>query len=169
VSQAPPRRSILVAAAAAAVLAVGGCSTPKAPPPAAAPTFASRAAVTCAEEAYQAHDPNGGWQHPQQSYYAPADKVMPTDRDLQHLLVNDAAAIVRYRRDAPTSQREALRNWAGTKVSVVVMPSRADGAPQLEAFTSNRHLTCDGVDPDQLTVFADRRGVLQIIPHGGSG
>jgi hypothetical protein len=169
VSQAPPRRSILVAAAAAAVLALGGCGAPKAPPPAAAPAFAAGGSVTCGEEAYQAHSPNGGWQHPQQSYYGPKDKGVPSKTDMQHLLVNDAAAVVYYRRDAPAGQREALHDWAGTKVSVVVLPARSDAAPQLEAFTSNRHLTCDGVDPEQLTVFANRRGVLQIIPHGSSG
>jgi len=170
VIQAPPRRSLLVAAAAAGVLALGGCgaSPPRRPAPAPAPTFASLGSVSCAEEAYTAHNPNGGWRHPLQSYYAPGEKV-PSEVDLQHLLINDASAVIRYRRDAPRIRREALRTWAGTQTSVVVLASRSADAPQLEAFTANRHLTCDGVDPAQLTVFTDRRGSLQIAPHDTDG
>jgi hypothetical protein len=170
VIQAPPRRSLLVAAAAAGMLAFVGCGASSPPRTAAAPapTFAPLGSVSCAEEAYTAHNPNGGWRHPLQSYYAPGKKV-PTEVDLQHVLINDAAAVIRYRRDAPRIRREALRTWAGTKVSVAVLPSRSIDAPQLEAFTSNRHLTCDGVDPEQLTVFTDRRGGLQITPHDDHG
>ncbi len=115
-----------------------------------------------------ARDAGGAWTHPQQNFYAPGDDA-PSESDLAHLLVNDAAAVVRYRPEAPGAAREALREWAGTLSSVVVLPARAPEAGQVEAYTSNRHLLCDGVDTAQLTSFADRRGTLQADPHGDAG
>ena len=164
--QVPPRRSLLVAAAAA----LAGCGAIKAPPPLVPPQppFAALARTTCNEEAFQAHNPNGAWVHPQQNYYAPGAKA-PTEDDMKHLLVNDAAVVVRYRPDAPRSQRAVLRDWAATQVSAVVLPALRPDAAQVEAFTINRHLICDGADPNQLTVFADRRGSLRVTPHPSSG
>jgi hypothetical protein len=165
VNQPPPRRSLLVAAAVAAVVGCGGDETPApAAPP--APTFA--ASPTCSEEAYVARDSGGAWTHPQQNFYAPGEPA-PAESDLAHLLVGDGAAIVRYLPEAPEAAREALREWAATLSSVVVVPARAADAVQVEALTSNRRLICDGVDPAQLTAFADRRGSLGAEPHGDTG
>ena len=160
-SQSPPRRSLLVAAAVAAVWGCGGDRTP-APVAAPAPTFA--AAATCSEEAYEARDPGGAWTHPQQSFYAPGEQA-PSETDIAHLVVRDAAAVVRYRPEAPRAAREALRAWAVTRPAVVVVPARGADAPQVEAFTGNRRLVCDGVDPEQLSAFAGRRGPLRAEPH----
>ncbi len=115
-----------------------------------------------------ARDPGGAWTHPQQNFYAPGQPA-PSDGDLAHLLVNDAAVVVRYRPEASGAAREALREWAGKLSSVVVVPALSSDAVQVEAYTSNRRLICDGIDATQLTAFADRRGSLQIETHNDTG
>jgi len=153
-----------------AVLVLTGCGDGSAPRPAAtpAPTFAPIGRVTCSENAYAARAPESGWTHPRQTYYTPGQQA-PSEADLQHLLVEDAAVVVRYRAEAPRVRREALRDWAATQRSVVAVPAESGEAPQVEAFTSNRHLTCDGVDDGQLTVFAERRGSAAAEPHDDTG
>jgi hypothetical protein len=156
------------AAAAAVIFTLAGCGSEPQPVAAPVPTFAPAAHVTCNEEAYTAHPPATGWQHPQQNFYAPGEQA-PTEKDLQHLLSMDAAMVVRYRPDAPKAARKALQDWAPLRAAIVVQPARAANAYQVEAFTVNRHLICDGVDPKQLSTFADSRGSLQVVPHGDSG
>ena len=153
-----------------ALLVLAGCGDASAPRPAAtpAPTFAPIGRVTCSEKAYAARPPGSGWTHPTQSYYAPGQQT-PSDADLQHLLVKDAAVVVRYRADAPRVRREALRDWAAAERSAVAVPAGSREAPQVEAFTSNRHLTCDGVDDGQLGVFAGGRGSVAPEPHEDTG
>jgi hypothetical protein len=169
VNQVPPRRSSPIAAAVAALLALGGCGGAEAPPQPPAAAFAAAAKVQCSEQAYSvAADPASSWAHPQQNYYAPGAPA-PSESDLQHLLVNDAAVVVRYHPRAPVAARAALRDWAKKLSSVVVLSGRSADAAAVEAFTGNRHLICDGADPAQLTVFADRRGSLEIAPHPGTG
>jgi hypothetical protein len=168
-----PRRHIAVAAAAA-LLALAGCgddggSSPQPPAAAPLPAFAPAGKAACSEEAYTASAADGGWTHPSQNFYAPGDDPMPSENDLQHLLVADAAVIVRYRPDAPAEAREALRGWAGTKAAIVTLPGKTAGDVAVEAFTSNRRLVCDGVDAAQLTTFADRRGAVQSVPHDEEG
>jgi hypothetical protein len=148
--------------------ALTGCATPPdSVRPKATPTFAPAGKVTCDETAFEPRTP-GAWTHPQQNFYAPGEPA-PTESDLNHLMRMDNAAVVRYRPDASSDAREELRAWAPTQTALVVVPSRRRGAPQVEAFSSNRHLICDGVDADQLTVFASRRGNTQIVPHDDSG
>jgi hypothetical protein len=154
---------------AGAVLMLTGCgdALPPQPVPSPAPTFAPIGRVTCSESDYAARAPETGWKHPQQSYYAPGQPA-PSEADLQHLLINDAAVVVRYRADAPRVRREALRDWAAVQTPAVALPAGSPTAPQVEAFTSERHLTCDGVDDGQLTVFAERRGAA-APPHDDTG
>ena len=125
--------------------------------------------VTCTERAYTAEAPRSGWVHPQQNYYAPEQQPAPAEADLQHLLVMDDSAIVRYGRGASPDDRAALRDWAATQVSVVVAPAGARDSAQVEAFTFDRHLSCDGVDTQQLSDFASRRGAIQPELHDDSG
>ncbi len=168
-----PRR-LLGVGAAAALLALASCGddSESSPQPAAAPplpTFAPTGQVGCSEEAYAAKPPGSGWAHPSQNFYAPGDEPMPTEGDLQHLLAADSAVVVRYRPDAPSERRKALRTFAATLPAIVVLPGKTRDGVALEAFTSNRRLICDGVDAAQLTAFADRRGALQSAPHDGMG
>lgn len=152
-----------------AVAALTGCSSPADPPPAApTPTFAAAGTVFCNEEAFQLQAA-GAWAHPQQNFYAPGDPDPPSESDLTHLIAMDSAAVVRYRPDAASADLSALRKWAASAASLVVVPSASRDAAQVEAFTSNRHLICDGVDPAQLTAFADKRGSLNVAPHGDTG
>jgi hypothetical protein len=172
VSRAPRRH--LIVAAAAALLALAGCgddggSSPRPPAAAPLPAFAPAGKVTCSEEAYTASAPDGGWTHPSQNFYAPGDKPMPSETDLQHLMSADSAVIVRYRADAPADAREALRGWAGTLAAIVALPGKTTGDVAVEGFTSNRRLVCDGVDAAQLKAFADRRGAVQSVPHDTEG
>jgi hypothetical protein len=108
----------------------------------------------CTERAHSPSDPSS-WFHPLQNFYAP-DAPAPTQADLDHLMRNDDAVVVTYRRDASAAARDALKAWAAEGIGVVVAPSRARDAPPLEAFTATRRLKCDGVDLDRLTTFTDR-------------
>lgn len=155
------------AAALGLAAAVTGCSAASQASELPAPTFAPPGGVVCNEVAFRPRPP-GSWVHPIQSFYAPGERA-PTDSDLRHLMLMDNAAVVRYRADAPASARARLRAWAQTLPALVVVPTRRDHAPPVEAFTGNRRLTCDGVDTTALTAFADRRGQAAIVPHGDSG
>jgi hypothetical protein len=108
----------------------------------------------CRERAHSPADPES-WFHPRQNFYAP-DAPAPSQDDLDHLMPNDDAVVVTYRRDASAAARDALKAWAAEGIGVVVAPSRARDAPPLEAFTATRRLKCDGVDLDRLTTFTDR-------------
>jgi Protein of unknown function (DUF3105) len=108
----------------------------------------------CRERAHSPADPDS-WFHPLRNFYGP-DEPAPSQADLDHLLTNDDAVVVTYRRDASAAAQEALRAWAEVGIGVVVAPSRARDARPLEAFTATRRLECDGVDLDRLTAFTDR-------------
>jgi hypothetical protein len=111
-------------------------------------------AARCTERAHSPSDPSS-WFHPLQNFYAP-DAPAPSQDDLDHLMTNDDAVVVTYRRDASAAARDALKAWAAEGIGVVVAPSRARDARPLEAFTATRRLECDGVDLDRLTSFTDR-------------
>jgi hypothetical protein len=159
----------MVAAAAATVLAAAGCGETPQPARPPAPTFAPLGSVTCSEQAYAAKAPRQGWVHPQQNYYAPGQQPMPSDIDLQHLLIQDDSVIVRYARGAAEADRAALRDWAATQTSVVVAPATAPDPAPVEAFRVDRQLTCDGADPQQLSDFAGGRGAIEPQFHDESG
>jgi hypothetical protein len=122
--------------------------------------------ATCRRRASSVENPTR-WFHPTDSFYAPGGDA-PTRADLDHLANNDGAVIVTYREDAPLAARNALRRWAATGIGVVVAPASSTRSQQLEAYTSDRRLTCDGVDLDQLTTFTDRHFSKPIpySPHG---
>jgi hypothetical protein len=121
--------------------------------------------ASCTERPHSAADPDR-WFHPLQNFYAP-DASAPSQADLDHLINNDDAVIVTYRRDASQAALNALKKWAAAGIGVVVAPSRQRNARPLEAFTATRRLTCDGVDLDQLTTFTDRHFTkpLEYKPH----
>jgi hypothetical protein len=121
--------------------------------------------ATCRERAHSVDDPTR-WFHPTDNFYPPG-KDAPARADLDHLANNDGAVIVTYRQGAPPAALEALERWAATGIGVVVAPAGSNGSPDLEAYTSDRRLTCDGVDLDQLTIFTDRHFSKPIpyTPH----
>jgi Protein of unknown function (DUF3105) len=126
--------------------------------------------ATCRERAHSVENPTR-WFHPTENFYAPGQEA-PTRADLDHLASNDGAVIVTYRNDASRAARDALERWAATGIGVVVAPAGSIASRPLEAYTSDRRLTCDGVDLDQLTAFTDRHFSKPIpyTPHGeGSG
>lgn len=122
--------------------------------------------AACRERAHSADDP-GRWFHPTENYYPP-DAQAPTRADLDHLVSNDDAVAVVYRRTASAPAQDALQEWAQESIGVVVAPSRTASAPPLEAFTVTRRLSCDGIDLDRLTQFTDRHFTqpLGYRPHG---
>jgi Protein of unknown function (DUF3105) len=122
--------------------------------------------ATCRERSYSVESPTR-WFHPTDNFYPPGGDA-PTRADLDHLANNDGAVIVTYRRDAPRAARDALQRWAATGIGVVVAPATADSSARLEAYTSDRRLTCDGVDLDRLTTFTDRH-FSKPIPHTPHG
>jgi Protein of unknown function (DUF3105) len=121
--------------------------------------------ASCSRRPHAAEDPDR-WFHPLQNFYAP-DGSAPSQADLDHLINNDDAVVVTYRRDASQAALNALKKWAAAGIGVVVAPSRQRNARPLEAFTATRRLTCDGVDLDQLTTFTDRHFTkpLEYEPH----
>jgi Protein of unknown function (DUF3105) len=120
----------------------------------------------CRRQAHSVSDPET-WFHPRELFYPPRGDA-PTRADLDHLARRDFALIVLYRRDAPRAARDALERWAAEGIGVIVAPNRAGDRPELEAYTFDRRLTCDGVDLDQLTEFTDRHfsRPLDYEPHG---
>ena len=171
------RRLLFAAAAAAALLAMAGCGDGRGPSPQPSavateapplPTFAPTGSVVCSEEAHDPASADGAWTHPSQNFYGP-DEKLPTEADLQHLIASDSAVIVRYRSDATPENLETLREFAGKPAAIVVLPGETRDNVAVEAFTSNRRLLCDGVDPEQLTAFADRRGLVSSSPHDDMG
>lgn len=122
--------------------------------------------ATCRERPYSVQDPTR-WFHPTESFYPPGGDV-PTRADLDHLANNDGAVVVTYREDASPAAREALERWAAAGIGVVVAPASSSRSHQLEAYTSDRRLRCDGVDLDQLTSFTDRH-FSKPIPHTPHG
>jgi hypothetical protein len=122
--------------------------------------------ATCRERPNAVENPTR-WFHPTDNFYTPG-KDAPSRVDLDHLANNDGAVIVTYRDEASPTAREALQRWAATSIGVVVAPAIIRGSVQLEAYTSERRLTCDGVDLDQLTTFTDRHfsKAIPYTPHG---
>jgi hypothetical protein len=122
--------------------------------------------AACRERPHAANEP-GRWFHPTENFYPP-DAQAPTQADLDHLVNNDDAVAVIYRRSASPAAREALQAWAREGIGVVVAPSRSTVAPPLEAYTATGRITCDGIDLDRLTQFTDRHFTrpLRYRPHG---
>lgn len=106
------------------------------------------------------------WFHPARNFYSPRADDLPSRGDLDHLAVRDSAVIVTYRRGLGPAARAALKRWAATGTGVLVAPARRSSP--LEAYTSDRRLTCDGVDLDRLTEFTDRHfsKPIERPPHG---
>ena len=122
----------------------------------------------CRERRHTTPNPDR-WFHPRESFYPP-DGTAPAQADLDHLVNNDDAVAVTYRRDASAAARRALERWASVGIGVVVAPSQTRDAAPLEAITRTRRLTCDGVDLDRLTEFTDRHfnEPLRYRKHGSA-
>jgi len=122
--------------------------------------------ATCREQSHTVKNPTR-WFHPTDNFYPP-DKQAPARADLDHLANNDGAVVVTYRKDTSPAALDALRRWASAGIGVVVAPTSATHPQPLEAYTSNRRLTCEGVDLDQLTTFTDRHfsEPIPFTPHG---
>ena len=120
----------------------------------------------CRRQAHSIADPEA-WFHPRERFYPPSGDA-PSRADLDHLASRDFAVVVLYGPDAPRAARAALERWSAEGAGVIVAPDRAGDPPELEAYTFDRRLTCDGVDLDQLTEFTDRHfsRPLDYEPHG---
>jgi hypothetical protein len=123
-------------------------------------------AADCRHRRHSVADPET-WFHPRERFYPPSGDV-PSRADLDHLASRDFAVVVLYRPDAARTARDALERWAAEGTGVIVAPNRAGDHAELEAYTFDRRLTCDGVDLDQLTEFTDRHfsRPLDYEPHG---
>lgn len=120
--------------------------------------------IACEEGAYEASNPRS-YVHPALYFYTPDDPNLPSEGDLDHLLVNDNALVVKYRPDLPAADRQALRDWGPYPLALVIAPTDAPDAPLVQAFTQFPRLTCDGVDTDQLTAFSNTRQSSAADPH----
>ena len=111
-------------------------------------------AARCRIQEHSVADPES-WFHPRDRFYPPGADA-PSRADLDHLASRDFAVVALYRPDAARPARDALERWAAEGTGVIVAPNRAGDHPELEAYTFDRRLTCDGVDLDRLTEFTDR-------------
>jgi hypothetical protein len=145
-------------------LALTGCGGGDEAADATSAAATDAAAVGCAEGEYEATNPRG-YLHPALYFYTPDDPNLPSEGDLDHLLVNDNALVVKYRPDLPAAERQALRDWGPYQLALVIVPTDVPDAPEVEAFTRFRKLTCDGVDTDQLTAFSNTRQSSAADPH----
>jgi Protein of unknown function (DUF3105) len=123
-------------------------------------------AAHCRRRGHSAADPET-WFHPRERFYPPSGDA-PSRADLDHLASRDFAVVALYRPDASDAARDALERWAAEGTGVIVAPNLAGDSPELEAYTFDRRLTCNGVDLDQLTEFTDRHfsRPLDYEPHG---
>ena len=158
------RRAHTAFVAAGLALAVAGCGGDDGPAAETSSGATETVASACEEGAYEASNPRS-YVHPALYFYTPDDPSLPSDEDLEHLLVNDNALVVRYRPDLPAADRQALRDWGPYQLALVIAPTDAPDAPPVEAFTRFRRLTCDGVDTDQLTAFSNTRQSSVAEPH----
>ena len=156
------RRAHTAFAAAGLALALAACGGDDGPGDASGATEA--VTIACEEGEYEASDPRS-YVHPALYFYTPDDPNLPAESDLDHLLVNDNALVVRYRPDLPAADRQALRDWGPYQLALVIAPADTPDAPAVEAFTRFRRLTCDGVDTDQLTAFSNTRQSSAAEPH----
>ena len=147
----------LVAVAAIAFAGCGGDDE-------AADGTSTAVTVACVEGAYEAGDP-ASYVHPALYFYTPDDPNLPSEGDLDHLLVNDNALVVKYRPDLPAADRQRLRDWGPYELALVIVPTDAPDAPPVEAFTRFLRLTCDGVDEEQLSTFSNTRQSSVAEPH----
>jgi len=151
-------------AAAGLALAFAGCGGDDGPAAGTSSGAAGAVTIACEEGAYEAINPPT-YVHPALYFYTPDDPNLPSESDLDHLLVNDNALVVRYRPDLPAADRQALRDWGPYQLALVIAPNDAPDAPPVEAFTRFRRLTCDSVDTDQLTAFSNTRQSSVAEPH----
>jgi hypothetical protein len=123
-------------------------------------------AADCRRRPYSVENPKT-WFHPRERFYPPTGDT-PSRADLDHLANRDFAVVVVYRPDAPAAARRALERWSAEGTGVIVAPTRVGDRPELEAYTFDRRLICDGIDLDQLTEFTDRHfsRPLDYEPHG---
>ena len=158
------RRPHTAFVAAGLALALAGCGGDDRPAAGTTSGATEAVAVACEEGPYEATNPRT-YVHPALYFYSPDDPSLPSESDLDHLLVNDNALVVRYRPDLPAADRQALRDWGPFQLALVIAPNDAPEAPSVEAFTQFRRLTCDGVDTDQLTAFSNTRQSSVREPH----
>ena len=160
---------------AVVLLALTGCAASEAAP-IAAPTASEVAepgapetisGITCSSSPRPEAGEYESYRHPSESFYAADSTDVPTDGDLEHLVVKDNAIIVKYSRDLPEASIAALADWSGTIVAGVVLPS--DSTAAVLAYTQVTVLECDGVDTVRLGQLSDTRGDLEVEDHDDAG
>ena len=158
------RRAHTAFVAVGLALALAGCGGDDGPAAGTSSGATEAVTIACEEGPYEATNPRT-YVHPALYFYTPDDPNRPSESDLDHLLVNDNALVVRYRPDLPAADRQALRDWGPYQLALVIAPTDAPEAPPVEAFTRFRRLSCDGVDTDRLTAFSNTRESSVEEPH----
>lgn len=176
------RRLILLAA-----LAFAGCggndkvaATPTSTPTATAtatatPTAApveekpTPAAGKCDEVKYKPKD-GGGSVHPGSNFFEPGAEGLPSETDLDHLLLVDNAVVVYYAADSPKEDIDRFSTWWSEDVkqrTPVVVPDDSPDALPVRARIATVELRCNGLDWKRLTKFANRTDIAPS--HGDHG
>ncbi|MBE2316318.1 hypothetical protein DVA67_010050 [Solirubrobacter sp. CPCC 204708] len=180
------KRLILLAA-----LALAGCGGNDDPEPkaAATPTATATATATptatatatpaeepaiaegeCEETKYKPGDDEGGTAHPAANFFEPGADNLPSQADLDHLLVADNAVVILYDDDLEREHIDAMSSWWSTEVTErtpVVVPDDAPDALPVRARIATVELRCNGFDLDRLTKFANRTDIEPV--SGGHG
>jgi hypothetical protein len=143
----------------------GPTATATASPAASAPTPEPG---KCDEVKYEAAE-GSGTVHPASNFFEPDATNLPTEGDLDHLLLRDNAVVVLYAADTKKKTRERLSNWTYEDVvkrTPVVVPDPAPDALPVRARIATVELRCNGFDWKRLTEFANRTDIAPLSGHG---
>ena len=172
-----------IALVALAVLAgCGSDNDPVASSPTATPTATATATATpsataaatpaegkCDEVKYTPKDA-GGSVHPNANFFEPGAEGLPSEADLDHLLLVDNAVVVYYAADTPKAEIDRFSTWWSEDVkqrTPVVVPDDAPDALPVRARIASLELRCNGLDWERLTKFANRTDIAPSVGDHG--
>jgi hypothetical protein len=167
-------RRLALLVALAALAGCGGkdkkaAATPT-PSPAATETTPAPAPEDCVETEYTPGSDEGGTSHPNANFFRPGAKDLPSEADLNHLLLADNAVVVIYSADIDEAEIDGLSSWWRADVNgrtPVVIPDETPGAPRIVARIASIEMRCDEVDFARLTEFANRTDVAPSLRDHG--
>lgn len=119
------------------------------------------AAGKCDEVKYTPKE-GDGTVHPNANFFEPGAEGLPSEVDLDHLLLVDNAVVVYYAADTPKQDIERFSTWWSSDVTQrtpVVIPDDSPDALAVRARIATVELRCNGLDWERLTKFANRTDI----------
>jgi hypothetical protein len=122
----------------------------------------------CDEVKFEATE-TSGTAHPGSNFFEPDATNLPTEGDLDHLLLRDNAVVVLYAASTPRKTRERRESWWYEDVvrrTPIVVPDPSPDALPVRARIATIELRCNGFDWKRLTKFANRTDIAPLSGHG---